>query len=39
MRDFREELAVPKTFRDYNRVASFFTRGCNAASPHSTVQR
>ena len=31
--DFREELAVPKTFRDYNRVASFFTRGCNAASP------
>ena len=30
---FREELAVPKTFRDYNRIASFFTKSCNAASP------
>lgn len=30
---FRQELSVPKTFDDYNRVASFFTRSGNPASP------
>lgn len=30
---FREELQVPKTFADYNRVASFFTQSHNPASP------
>ena len=30
---FREELSVPKTFLDYNRIASFFTRSCTPASP------
>lgn len=30
---FREELQVPKTFADYNRIAGFFTRSHNSASP------
>lgn len=30
---FREHLAVPRTFTEYNRVASFFTRSEHPASP------
>ena len=30
---FREELAPPETFADYNRIAGFFTRTLNPASP------
>lgn len=30
---FREELAVPKTFADYNRIASFFTQSRTPSSP------
>jgi multiple sugar transport system substrate-binding protein len=30
---FREELVPPKTFADYNRIAGFFTRSLNPASP------
>jgi multiple sugar transport system substrate-binding protein len=29
----RRELAVPQTFEEYNRVAAFFTRSLNPASP------
>lgn len=30
---YREDLTVPQTFEDYNRVAAFFTRASNPASP------
>ena len=30
---FRENLTVPQTFAEYNRIASFFTRSENPASP------
>lgn len=31
--NFREELSVPRTFADYNRIAGFFTRSLNPSSP------
>ncbi len=30
---YRRELEVPKSFEDYNRIAGFFTRSLNPASP------
>ena len=30
---FREDLVVPRTFAEYNRIASFFTRSEHSASP------
>lgn len=30
---FRTELAPPQTFQEFNRIASFFTRSVNGASP------
>lgn len=30
---YRSELTVPRTFREYNQVAKFFTRSCNQNSP------
>ena len=30
---YRTELAVPKTFEEFNRIAAFFTRAVNPASP------
>lgn len=30
---YRTELTVPRTFREYNQVAKFFTRSCNQNSP------
>lgn len=30
---FKEELTPPETFRDFNRIASFFTRAYNSDSP------
>lgn len=30
---YRDELTVPRTFQEYNRVAKFFTRSCNPDSP------